>query len=132
MIYTIYPYLATEQHFAELDKHGIGHKIEKIDVALNFEDLPRKYGRESETHRAMKKFAYEMLKQLGEPTPEYEYAYSDVFAPTLKIIIECGDTPLDKIYEDFFRWFAKDLNELWMFDYPQNGRSEIIKFFRKT
>lgn len=132
MIYTTYPYFATEEDFVELEKAGIERSIEHINIQLDFNDLPRKYGRESETHRAMKKFAYQMLKHLGENEPQYEYAGFDVFAPALKIIVECGDIPLGKLYDAFFRWLNVDLKEMWMLDYPQNGVSELVKFFRKN
>lgn len=131
-IYTVYPYVISEANLAELEKAGITHTEEKVKISLNYEDLPTKHSSESDTHRALKKIAYEMLQRLGEPEPKYEYAYYDVYGPSLGIVIECGTTQVDKLLEAFFRWFNLTLKEFWNLDYSdKEGNAELVKFKRQ-
>jgi hypothetical protein len=106
---------------------GISHSKEFIHVNLSYDELPRKYGRESVRHRALKKVAFQMLKELGDPNPQYEYAYCDVYSEKFRIVIECGLTNIFKILEVFFQWHMAD--EVWVLDYPnKDGFSELVKF----
>ena len=131
-VYTIYPYLVSDAQLEELERMGIRHTQEMVKMNLNYADLPTKYGSESDKHRALKKAAYEMLQRLGEQKPQYEYAYYDVYSSSLNIVIECGDTQLDKLLDAFFRWFKSDLKEFWNLDFPdKDGNAELLKF-RKT
>jgi hypothetical protein len=131
VIYLNYPYSVRDQDFRELANLGIRQTCEKIHVQLEYSNLPTKHGRESDQHRALKKFAARLLEELGEYSPNYEHAYYDVYGPALHIIVECGDTTLDKILDAFFRWFRKDLRELWTLDYPNSeGQAELIKFIK--
>lgn len=132
MIYTYFPYLISDSNIKELEDNGISHTEEVVHIDLAFQDLPTKYGGESDKHRALKKVAYEMLQRLGECKPQYEYAYYDVYSPSLNIIIECGNTQLDKLLEAFFRWFKTDLKEFWNLDYPDiDGNAELLKFKKR-
>jgi hypothetical protein len=131
-MYTHFPYLVSDNDLKQLEANGISHSEQVIHVELSFQDLPTKYSRESERHRALKKVAYEMLQKLGEDKPQYEYAYYDVYSPSLNIVIECGDTRLDKLLEAFFRWFKTDLKEFWNLDYPDaEGNAELQKFKKR-
>jgi hypothetical protein len=131
VIYTIFPYLVSDSFFKELESKGVIHTMENIHVCLACNDgLPRKCGRESVEHRALKKAAFLMLKEVGEPNPEYEFNYCDVYSPKLRIIIECGNTGADKILEDLFRWNMAD--EVWVLDYPnKDGNAELTKLKRR-
>jgi hypothetical protein len=130
VIYTHFPYLVSDSFFKELENVGVTHIIENIRVHLTYDELSRKYGGESPRHQALKKVAFQMLKEAGEPNPEYEFNYYDVYSPKLRIIIECGNTSADKILEGLFRWNIA--SEVWVLDYPnENGYAELIKFKKK-
>lgn len=128
----MYPYVISEKNLMELEKAGIIHTEEMVHIELNYEILPTKHSSESDNHRALKKNAYELLQKLGEPEPKYEYAYYDVYGPTLGIVVECGTTQVDKLLEAFFRWFNLTLKEFWNLDYPdKEGNAELVKFKRQ-
>lgn len=125
-IFSVYPYVVSDNFFKELARYSVSHSVETIHVNLDYTNLPRKHGRESIEHCALKKFAFQMLKEKGETDPRYEFNYYDVYAPNLGIIVECGNTLADKILEDLFRWGGA--NEVWILDYSDsNGVSELIK-----
>jgi len=127
VIYTVYPYVVPDAFFKELEEHHVAHSLEKVHVTLDYNNLPTKYGRESAEHRALKKVAFQLLKEMGEPNPQYEFNYYDVYSPKLRIVIECGNTMASKILENLFRW--GNVDEVWTLDYPDaNGMSELIKF----
>lgn len=103
----------------------------KITLMLSHDKLPKRRGKESIKHLAMKKAMVEYLKKLGEPEPKLEYGYLDVYAPTLGIIVECGDTPLRRIIDNIKH--REDIKELWTIDIncAKNNEYEIIKFWNK-
>jgi len=123
--------MVSKNFFEELEKRNVSHSKEIVSINLDYADLPRKYARESEKHRALKKIAFQMLKEMGEPNPEYEFNYCDVYSPKLRIVIECGNTTANKILEELFRWCTA--NQLWILDYPNSeGKSELIKLKKEV
>ncbi len=130
MIYTSFSFLSVEKYLKEIERLGTEITTEKIKVELSYSDLPKKYGKESDTHRALKKLVHKILQEYGEPIPQYESAYYDVYSTKFKVVVECGDTPVDKIPEVLFRW---NENEVWCLGYPNDeGYSELIKFKKKS
>ena len=127
---TCYPFpWMLDKWLKVLEENGVLWTKEYVHVSLSYDDLPRKRGGEGILHRALKKYAYQMLKELGDPHPEYEYDYCDVYSKRLRIAIECGVTHISKVIELFFQWNM--VNEVWVLDFPDgNGLAELIKFKR--
>lgn len=130
MIYNFYNSVLPND---ELQQILSNYKIESektiIPLILSLTDLPKKHGRESIYHRALKKAMVKYLKDLGEPEPLLECGYIDVYAPFLGIIIECGDTPIRRIIDDLFH--RDDIKEVWSIDDSIiSTKYELIKFRR--
>lgn len=53
MIITVFPYLAGEKEFQKFRDADIVITFDKRKQELDYSDLPRKEGRESETHRGL-------------------------------------------------------------------------------
>ena len=120
-------YLRERSLARQLKALGVPWEILTVKVELDFTDLPRKRGGEGKLHRALKKFAYNMLVEQGEKQPEYEVDYIDVYAPTLKIGIECGDIYAERLIGRFIE--PHEFKELWVLMYPKkNGESILVKF----
>ena len=99
---------------------------------MDYINLPKKYNRESTHHRAMKGSVVDYLKNIGEPNPLLEYGYLDVYAPTLGVVVECGDTPVSRIISVVNNF--ENLKELWTvdIDFGKNDNYELIVFRKKT
>jgi hypothetical protein len=131
MIVTVFPYLAGEKEFQKFRDADIIITFDKRKEELDYSDLPRKLGRESETHRAFKKHAGTLLKNLG--ADDVQFGLIDVSSRMLRIAIECGDTPVDRIWnmlfcEDYGRW----IKEVWCIYRINDGNIEIVKFVKPT
>jgi hypothetical protein len=131
MIITTYPYLATEKDFKRFRDADIVVTFDKIKQKLDYSDLPKKEGSESETHRALKKYAEALLKKLGANDAQFEGSFIDVSSRKLRIAVECGDTPIDRIWimlfhEDYGNW----IKEVWCIYEINDGKIEIVKFVK--
>lgn len=81
---------------------------------------------EGSRHRFLKQFAYNMLKDLGEKTPLIEYEYTDLYAPNLQLVVECGRTNLYSLW-CFFRTTDK---EFWLLSYACWPKLKLVKYLR--
>jgi hypothetical protein len=98
MLYTNFPYLTGEEDFEKFRKAGIIFTIGEIPEHLDFADLPQRSRREDETHRALKKIGGKMLRDLGALDVKFENNFIDVSSKKLQIAIECGDTPIGRVW----------------------------------
>ena len=99
---------------------------------MDFVDLPKKSGSESETHRALKKLGSDLLCELGATDVEFENNFIDVSSKTLQIAVECGDTPIGRVWSMLFNDFCSHwIKEVWCI-YPENGKTELIKICQAT
>ncbi len=69
---------------------------------------------ESLPHVYLKYTASQLLRELGEDDPLFEYKLYDVFSPKLKIRIECGHTDPDRLLSSIIH----DI-EFWLLQYPE-------------
>ena len=129
MIVTVFPYLAGEKEFQKFRDADIVITFEKRKQDLDYDDLPRKEGRESETHRALKKYGGTLLKDLG--ANDVQFGLIDVSSRMLRIAIECGDTPYDRIWRMLFCWdYGRWIKEVWCVYAINDGYIEIAKFVK--
>lgn len=123
-------YSGTSTYIAEALNNGI---IKREETVL---DLPKSLQlsltvfiikrHEGSRHRFLKQFAYNMLKDLGEKTPLIEHHYADIYAPNLKLVIECGRTNLYSLW-CFFRSNDK---EFWLLSYDCWPKLKLVKYLR--
>jgi hypothetical protein len=102
MIYTRFPYMAGEEEFQKFRDADIVITIEKAEQDLDYSNLPPKRGSEDTLHRALKKYAEKLLKEKGAHDVRFEYRLIDVTSLKLRIAVECGDTPVYKIWDMLF------------------------------
>ena len=131
MIITRYPYLADEKEFKLFRDADIIITFTRRKQALDYSDLPPKNGSEKETHRALKKYAETLLKDLGANDVRFEGYLIDVSSHQLRIAIECGDTPIYRIWDMLFadshgRW----IKEVWCIYVIGEEDIEIVKFVK--
>lgn len=131
MIYTNFPYLADEEHFDKFRKVGIIVSKKEITESLDFTDLPQRSGREEDAHRALKKLGNKMLRELGAFDVKFENGFIDVSSNSLQIAVECGDTPLSRIWTILFNDFCSHwIKEVWCIYLNENNKVEIVKFVK--
>ena len=130
MIVTIFPYIAGEKEFQKFRDADILITFEKAKSELDYSDLPAKQGREDITHRALKKYAKKLLESNGADDVEFESSLIDVSSRKLRVVVECGDTPIYRIWDmlfaqDYGRW----IKEVWCV-YCIEYDIEIVKFVK--
>ena len=90
-------------------------KTEKYRVAPSVLSTVKKRENESPQHIMLKEVGRQLLCEAGETRPEFEYNYFDVYGHDLKIRVECGTTPIDRLKG--FLHKIDDLNEFWVLPY---------------
>ncbi len=132
MLYTNFPYLADEEDFEKFRNAEIAITTQELSNALDFTDLPPRSGNENETHRALKKLGSNMLKNLGASDAIFEHYSLDVSSKSQQIVIECGDTPISRVWSILFNEFYSHwINEVWCLYLNDNHKIEIVKFVKK-
>jgi hypothetical protein len=130
VLYTNFPYLADEEDFEKFRKAGIEIETEEIKEDLAFVDLPTRSGSENETHRALKKLGSGLLCKLGAVDVAFENYFIDVSSKKLQIAIECGDTPIGRVWSMLFNDFCSQwIKEVWCI-YLESGKIELVKFIK--
>ncbi len=104
----------------------------------------------STEHGDLKWWAWNWLRQQGEPHPQFEYnawyGRADVAAPTIGCAVECGDTPARKVIRSLWegQWsvfvlfpylYVEDFSvepmpRLYMFRATEAGLTELPAMYR--
>jgi hypothetical protein len=131
VLYTYFPYLADEEDFEKFRKAGIKITTQEVSETLDFDDLPQRSGRENETHRALKKLSGKLLNNLGALDVEFEHYSIDVSSKSMRIAIECGDTPISRVWSMLFNdFYSQWFKEVWCIYLNENKRIELVKFIK--
>jgi len=93
----------------------------------DIELAPKSYN-ESNDHRHLKAVGAYLLRQRGETEIQYESLEFDVYGATMKIRVECGETPVYRLLGSFFSVPPSSLREFWTIPYPYMG--EPIKVYK--
>ena len=131
VLYTYFPYLADEEDFEKFRKAGITVSSKEILETLDFDDLPQRSGRENETHRALKNLGAKLLNSLGAFDVVFEHYSIDVSSRSLQIAIECGDTPISRVWSMLFNdFYSQWFKEVWCIYVNDNKKIEAVKFIK--
>jgi hypothetical protein len=131
VLYTHFLHLADEKDFEEFRKAGITIITQEIPEMLEFDNLPPRSGNEGETHRALKKLSGKLLKDLGAFDVEFEHYSIDASSKSLQIAIECGDTPIYKVWSMLFHdFYSHWFKEVWCIYANENEKIEVVKFIK--